>query len=153
MTTHLLRLALSHSLKPFLFKATSSENEGIRSPDSFLSNSFGLYLHVPFCEKICDFCPYNKELYSAEKMKMFIEALKKEIAVKAARVELQPNAELESIYLGGGSPALAIEYLPVIFSLLREYFGEPERIGVELHPRDVNREKPVQTQGAWCEYG
>ena len=140
MVTHLLRLALAHSLKPFLFQASSPEDEENRSPDIFLSNSFGLYIHVPFCEKICDFCPYNKEIYSAEKMKMYIAALKREISLKAGRVELQANAKLESIYLGGGSPALAAEYLPDIFNLLEEYFGETERIGVELHPRDVSPE-------------
>ena len=26
-------------------------------------DSFGLYLHIPFCRQICPYCPYNKELY------------------------------------------------------------------------------------------
>jgi len=25
--------------------------------------TLGLYLHIPFCEQICPYCPYNKELY------------------------------------------------------------------------------------------
>ena len=147
MITHLLRLALAHSLKPFLFKAVDPETESDRQPDSFLSSRFGLYVHIPFCEKICDFCPYNKELFSPERMERFIGALKKEIESRARKIELSDNASLESIYFGGGSPALAVDYLPEIIKLLTDTFGQPERIGIELHPRDVTAENLEKLKG------
>ncbi|MCF7913240.1 MAG: hypothetical protein K9M99_11970 [Candidatus Cloacimonetes bacterium] len=26
-------------------------------------DEIGLYLHIPFCQQICPYCPYNKEVY------------------------------------------------------------------------------------------
>jgi len=27
-------------------------------------DKIGLYLHIPFCNQICPYCPYNKEIFS-----------------------------------------------------------------------------------------
>ena len=26
----------------------------------------GIYLHIPFCDQICPYCPYNKEIYNPD---------------------------------------------------------------------------------------
>ena len=137
MFTHLLRLALAHSLKPFLFKAVEPEREVDHAGDSFLgSEDYGLYIHIPFCREICDFCPYNKILYDSEKMSRFVESLKAEAEMNCSRIP--EGARLRSIYFGGGSPALAAEYLPGIIEVLERCYGRAADIGVELHPRDAD---------------
>ena len=39
----------------------------------------GIYLHVPFCERICPYCPYNKEIYRQDVAARYAEAVKTEI--------------------------------------------------------------------------
>ena len=42
-------------------------------------DALGLYLHVPFCEQICPYCPYNKELYRNDLAHRYVDALKTEM--------------------------------------------------------------------------
>ena len=39
----------------------------------------GIYLHIPFCEQICPYCPYNKEIFDPEIARRYAQAVKKEI--------------------------------------------------------------------------
>lgn len=63
---------LTQLVKPFLFKNESAETLPYREADS-------LYVHIPFCTSICNFCPYYKELYEREKCDRYIDALIREI--------------------------------------------------------------------------
>jgi len=42
-------------------------------------DELGIYLHIPFCEQICPYCPYNKEIYSPDVAGRYTIAVKKEI--------------------------------------------------------------------------
>jgi len=46
--------------------------------------------------------------------------------------------DIESIYFGGGTPALMVDYLPEIIDLVRSLFNVKGYMGIELHPRDRN---------------
>ncbi|MDC7126161.1 MAG: radical SAM protein [Spirochaetales bacterium] len=136
MFTNFLRLSLAHSLKPFRFTKINPETEAARPKEEFLNNEIGLYIHVPFCRTICDFCPYNKELYTEEKMRRFIPSLLKELSSG----KMPENYRITSLYFGGGSPALAIDYLPEIMNHVRSLYGNPASIGMELHPENLTPE-------------
>jgi len=62
---------------------------------------FGLYLHIPFCEQICSYCPYNKEIYNPGSAKAYTSAVKKEIDFYSS---LTGNKPVTSFYIGGGTP-------------------------------------------------
>ena len=36
------------------------------------TEEIGLYLHIPFCSRICPYCPYNKELYSEDAAQKYV---------------------------------------------------------------------------------
>jgi hypothetical protein len=38
-----------------------------------------LYIHIPFCESLCPYCPYNRTLYDAELAARYVQALHDEI--------------------------------------------------------------------------
>lgn len=137
MLTHFLRLILARSMKPFQFRAVPPETPADRKEGTFLSKHIGLYIHIPFCESICDFCPYFKELYDAEKMELYVSALLKELEYRKA--SLPAEYSLSSLYFGGGSPALAVDYLPRIMEAVKQHYGQPESLGIELHPRDMEQ--------------
>ncbi len=129
-TTTLTRMWLTRSLKPFLF--TKEYDEQLRFEDL---DNLGLYVHIPFCERICNFCPYCKMPYSKEVCDRYIDALIREIH-KVGSVH-RGKKEVTSLYFGGGTPALASNRLGDIINALSEHFTITEGIGLELHPSNV----------------
>ena len=130
MLTTLLRLSLTHSPAPFRFVAQGPE------PASWKAPYLGLYIHIPFCKTLCDFCPYNRYLYREEDMANFAHALRGEIELVAQRIGGRSKAL--SLYLGGGSPALALPHLEGILGVLDKHFSITGAKAIELHPSDVN---------------
>lgn len=128
------RMFLTRSFKPFTFVP----DDGIRKIDVFAVDRPGLYVHIPFCRSICDFCPYCKVEFDQKMCNNYIDALKKEIELVSHG--LNSPKEVTSLYFGGGSPALAVDRIGEIIDQLQKYYRITDGIGVELHPLDVNVE-------------
>jgi oxygen-independent coproporphyrinogen III oxidase len=60
----------------------------------------GLYLHIPFCSAICNYCNFNRGLFDAGLKEQYVGALETEI-VRAA-----DGRAADTIYFGGGTPSL-----------------------------------------------
>ena len=131
--TSLTRMWLTRSVKPFTFK-----NEYDETLPFSECESLGLYVHIPFCKSICNFCPYCKVRYSEELCNRYIDALIEEIH----RVGGQSSGrkEVTSLYFGGGTPAIASERIKEIIDAINEHFIITEGIGIELHPDNVTVE-------------
>lgn len=121
---------LTRSFRPFTFK---NESEG-QLPFSDCDN-LGLYVHIPFCKTICNFCPYCKVRYSEELCNRYIDALLQEIHLAGS--QHSGKKKTTSLYFGGGTPALAADRIKEIIDAIREHFIITEGIGVELHPDNV----------------
>jgi oxygen-independent coproporphyrinogen-3 oxidase len=65
----------------------------------------GLYLHVPFCSAICNYCNFNRGLFDAELKARYVAALEAEIR-GAARRPADAGAPADTIFFGGGTPSL-----------------------------------------------
>ena len=128
--TNLTRMWLTRSPKPFRFKNEYDQ------PLSFSDcENLGLYVHIPFCESICNFCPYCKVPYSPELCSRYIDALLREIHLAGSRQKGRKIAT--SLYFGGGTPALAAGRLKEIIDTVPTYFILTDGIGIELHPDNV----------------
>ena len=57
-----------------------------------------LYIHIPFCESICDYCDFTKLQYFRIFAIPYLKRLKEELEVVAS------NKEVKTIYVGGGTP-------------------------------------------------
>lgn len=131
--TNFTRTWLTRTVKPFVFK---NEYDQIL-PFSECEN-LGLYVHIPFCIKLCNFCPYCKIEYSKELCDQYIDSLIKEIRIVGSQNIIKKK--VTSLYFGGGSPVLAANRLKEIIDVISEYFIITEGIGIELHPNNVNIE-------------
>lgn len=129
--TDLTRMWLTRSTKPFTFY-----NEYDQELDFIECENLGLYVHIPFCRSICNFCPYCKVIYSKETCDQYIDSLLEEIHM--VEDQIQGKKETTSLYFGGGTPALALERLQEIIDALNQHFIITEGIGLELHPEDIN---------------
>jgi len=131
LITDLTRMYLTHSTKPFIF---TKDFDKVLPYDN--GSEFGLYVHIPFCKSICNFCPYCKVIYDEETAKGYIDALIKEIHLVGRQWNGRRKAT--SLYFGGGTPALLVDRITDIISALREHFIITDGIGIELHPDNVN---------------
>lgn len=103
-------------------------------PRAEFSGRFGVYVHVPFCRTRCSFCPFYKELYSAELKWRYLEALLVEIDATAMR------GTAGWVYFGGGTPSLleADEVAAVLDRLRRRL--DLESVGLEALPSSLTPE-------------
>ena len=129
--TGLTRMWLTRTAKTFTFK---------NGYDQILPyaecENLGLYVHIPFCKSICNFCPYCKVRYSAELCDRYIDSLIREIHIVGSRYT--KRKKVTGLYFGGGTPALAADRIKGIVDALNEHFIITEGIGLELHPDNVN---------------
>ena len=134
LITNLTRAWLTRTTKPFTFK--NEYDEKLPYDDC---EQLGLYVHIPFCKKICPFCPYCKVVYEEKVCEEYLQRLIEEIRLVGAQY-LEKTGEKKrttSLYFGGGTPALAAHRIKDIIEVLQEYFIITEGIGVELHPDNV----------------
>ncbi|MFW6310230.1 MAG: radical SAM protein, partial [Prolixibacteraceae bacterium] len=102
--------------------------------------NISIYIHIPFCPKICFYCGCNTHLTRNEdKMRKYADALKKEILM--VKKHLDPERKISQVHWGGGTPnSLPIEMVKEIMELIHENFlfiGRPE-IAMECHPALLN---------------
>lgn len=99
------------------------------------------YIHIPFCEHICYYCDFNKVFLEGQPVDEYVEMLLKEMAIM---MERRPVNELETLYVGGGTPtSLSAKQLDRLLSGAREIlpFNEGKEFTVEANPGDLTREK------------
>ena len=137
-----VRMWLTKSLAPFTFTNKYENYLPYRS-----SKNLGLYVHIPFCRSICDFCPYCKTIFDQETAGQYVNALLKEIDLIGNMSGGEPP-EGTSLYFGGGSPALLVDYIKQIIDRLQKYFTITQGIGIELHPQDVTNETLIALKKA-----
>jgi len=103
-----------------------------------------LYLHIPFCHRICPYCSFYKHTPGGTPIGEFVDALGAEAI---GRRGLQPLgtglasakglANPFSIYLGGGTPSmLSPKHLTDLFTSIRNTFdlSETSEITLEANP-------------------
>lgn len=121
---------LTRSVTPFVFTDRSDRQLFYEECENL-----GLYVHIPFCRSICNFCPYCKTVYAEETCSRYVDALLQEIHRTGQM--LTARKRVTSLYFGGGTPALAADRMKEIIEVIGQYYIITEGIGVELHPDDV----------------
>jgi oxygen-independent coproporphyrinogen-3 oxidase len=82
-----------------------------------LDSPAGAYLHVPFCARICPFCPYNKVVPRADQPQRYFAALAREIEAYVSAGAAGADG-FTSLYVGGGTPTLYPELLARVVDLM-----------------------------------
>ncbi|MGD9641807.1 MAG: radical SAM protein [Elusimicrobiales bacterium] len=101
-----------------------------------------VYVHVPFCQQICDFCGfYRKKLDSPGEADAFLDQLSDEASLFS---DIFKKTPLRFLCIGGGTPSmLTAGQLARLFGILRTNFvvEKNTRIAFEASPMTLNREK------------
>jgi oxygen-independent coproporphyrinogen-3 oxidase len=105
--------------------------------------TLGVYVHVPFCERICPYCDFPvvaaRSLTRADEDR-YVAALLAELAARAGAFA---GRALDTIYFGGGTPSLLrAESLARVIEATRAAFaGEPREVTLEANPGTTERER------------
>lgn len=97
-----------------------------------------LYLHIPFCEKICFYCGCNTgKSNRATRLQSYLDALHREIAMVGAL--LPSDARITRVSFGGGSPnAISPDQMQQLVDALAQNFPLDDPIfSIELDPRTM----------------
>jgi oxygen-independent coproporphyrinogen III oxidase len=104
--------------------------------------NISLYIHIPYCHKICFYCGCNSVKYpKSSNVANYIEAVLGEI--KMVRALLDPSRKVSQVHYGGGTPnAIPVEYIEQINQLIFEQFAfiENPEIAIECHPAHLDEE-------------
>lgn len=100
------------------------------------------YLHVPFCDTVCTFCPFVRGPYrSHEEVARYAAALAREIERKSHYVG---RPAVDSIFIGGGTPSiLALQDIEMLGASLQRHFDRRNLIefSVEVEIKSATYEK------------
>lgn len=98
----------------------------------------GLYLHIPFCSAICNYCNFNRGLFDAVLKGRYVAALEREIRLSA------DGAPADTIFFGGGTPSLLEpEEIGRLIRTCRESFtvAPGAEITLETNPETSSTER------------
>lgn len=101
----------------------------------------GLYVHIPFCNKKCDYCDFVSFSMSRKAQQLYLDGLFTEIDMLKRKFQ---DEIFDTLYIGGGTPSIVYEGF--IASLSRKlfssfHFAEKIEFTIEVNPSSFTKEK------------
>src|SRR5690554_645743 len=106
--------------------------------------TLSVYIHLPFCHKLCYYCGCNKVITRHQgKADTYLDALENEMKLYQP---LLKTRKLGPLHLGGGTPTfLTEEQLTRLMDMLKNHLGlvadGEHEISIEIDPRSCSLEK------------
>ena len=100
--------------------------------------ALGLYVHIPFCSAICNYCNFNRGLFDGDLKNQYVTALLAEIRSKA------DGTDADTIFFGGGTPSLLEPgEVRAIIDACRDAFAvsADAEVTLEANPETVTPER------------
>ncbi|MGA7856777.1 MAG: radical SAM family heme chaperone HemW, partial [Terracidiphilus sp.] len=111
-----------------------------------VSDRLGLYISIPFCRSKCTYCNFASGVYPASEHARYVDRLIGDLAgagAWAAQMGVEVPGQVDTIYLGGGTPSLlAPELISRLFAAMRAEFDieAAAEITVECAPGQIRGE-------------
>ena len=93
--------------------------------------SYMLYMHVPFCERLCPYCSFNRFPFREDKARTYFQNMRKEM-----RMLKDLGYDFDSVYIGGGTPTIMIDELCETIDQARDLFTVNE-VSSETNPNHL----------------
>lgn len=98
----------------------------------------GIYLHIPFCEAICNYCNFNRELLRTDVKRRYLAALAREIESAG------DGGPADSVFFGGGTPSVLdpAEVRAFVARCRSSFALDPAaEVTLEMNPETASRER------------
>jgi oxygen-independent coproporphyrinogen-3 oxidase len=125
-------------------KESVSDALSVIDQKSPTDSKLGLYVHIPFCRKRCNFCYFK--VYTgknSQEISTYLGALKKEIEIQS-RMKAFAGQEVEFLYFGGGTPSFISEnHLKEVMEALNSAFilKNVKEFAFECEPGTLTQKK------------
>ncbi len=96
--------------------------------------TYVLYAHVPFCERLCLYCSFNRFLFREDRARAYFKHLRSEMHMVA-----DLGYDFPSLYIGGGTPTILLDELTKTIDLARSLFSIKE-VSCETSPNHLGPE-------------
>ena len=116
------------------------------APDENLDLA-GLYIHIPFCARVCPYCDFAVTTGGREKQQRYVDCLLSETALYS-----EDSWRFDTVYLGGGTPSrLPPEEIQRICERVGSHLSLAADVGMslEVNPEDVD----VESLSSWRSLG
>lgn len=100
-----------------------------------------LYMHVPFCERLCPYCSFNRFPYNEERARRYFASMREEMRMLADQ-----GYTFETVYVGGGTPTILMDELVKTLDLAYELFDVHD-VSAETNPNHLVPEVLEQLEG------
>ncbi len=102
-----------------------------------IKNKIGIYVHIPFCKKKCDYCDFISYCGKDDLIEKYVDSVKKEIE------HVKIKSEITTIYIGGGTPSyIDSKFIVQILEKIKEKnVAQDAEITIEVNPGTVTQEK------------
>ncbi len=116
----------------------------LATPAEGAAPPLGLYIHIPFCRKRCDFCYFK--VYTdknAKQIQQYMDAVIEEMRMISANAYLK-DRPLDFVYFGGGTPSyLSVKQLQYLFDGIQQYmpWDDASEIAFECEPGTLQEKK------------
>ena len=113
-------------------------------------NNLGIYIHIPFCIKKCNYCDFLTIIGSDQpKTDEYVRYLCKEIILMK---EYAQNKIVDTVYFGGGTPSLlSVNNINNIMNCINQHYNlsRDAEITIEINPEtiDENWVKEISDSG------
>jgi len=94
-----------------------------------------LYIHIPFCEELCPYCSFVRIEFEQSLATRYFDALRKEI-----EMYYKMGYSFDSIYIGGGTPTIAVDELSRTVSLAKSLWPI-KSLSIETNPNHLVADK------------
>ncbi|MBE2897165.1 oxygen-independent coproporphyrinogen III oxidase [Pasteurellaceae bacterium HPA106] len=120
------------------FNEHYSEQDFLRATKRYPNRPLSLYVHIPFCHKLCYFCACNKVITRHQhKADIYLDYVEKEIL---RRAPLFKQRTVTQIHWGGGTPTYLSEAQSArLMAMLTDNFtvADDAEISIEMDPREI----------------
>lgn len=104
-------------------------------PSPVPGRGYTLYAHVPFCERLCTYCSFNRFLHEEERTREYFKRLRNEL-----RHIADLGYDFPSLYIGGGTPTILLDELVETIDLARDLFPGITEVSTETSPNHLTPE-------------
>ncbi len=102
-----------------------------RVPAPVPGQKYMLYMHVPFCERLCPYCSFNRFPFAEDRAVPYFANMRKEMLMLK-----DLGYDFDSLYVGGGTPTIMIDELCDTIDLAKETFSIQE-VSSETNPNHL----------------
>ncbi|MFP3975053.1 MAG: coproporphyrinogen-III oxidase family protein [Chloroflexota bacterium] len=130
---------IAEIMAPMMIKRGLKGTRFSRVEPKFLTglDGVGWYVHMPFCRHLCPYCSFRSLHYSPDKVKPYIDAVKREISIYRDKLG---KIKTGDIYFGGGTPSLTWQGVIELVEFIRERLDIGGEVGMEANPEDIDEE-------------